>query len=110
MQTVHTIQIPERLRVLVTLAQLLERLEVGVRASSADQYQSVVRHLVEELGRLEGDAALDQVLRMFPAASELYENLRYEQAGLCRSPLERSLDSELQARTAIERIARRQPG
>lgn len=105
MQTAHTIQIPERLRVFVTLAQLLERLEVGVRASGADQYRSVVRHLVEEIGRLEGDPALDAVLGMFPAASELYENLRYEQAGLCRAPLEASLNSELQARAAIDRIA-----
>lgn len=106
MQTVHTIQIPERLRVFVTLAQLLERLEVGVGTGGADQYRSVVSHLIEELGRLDGDPVLDAVLRMFPAASELYENLRYQQAGLCRSSLELSLDSELQARALIERIAR----
>ncbi len=107
MQTAHTLQIPERLRVLVTLAQLLERLEVGVRAGGADQYQSVVRHLVEELDRLEDHPALDAVLGMFPATSELYENLRYAQAGLCRTPLQRSLDSELQARAALARIAAR---
>ena len=106
MQTAHTIQIPERLRVFVTLAQLLERLEVSVSTSGADQYQSVVRHLSDELRRLAGDTALTAVLGMFPAASELYENLQYEQAGLCRSPLELSLNSELQARATIDRIAR----
>ncbi len=109
MSTARTIQIPERLRVLVTLAGLLERLEVDVQAGGAGQYQSVVRHLSDELGRLEGDDGLQMVLGMFPASSELYENMRYDQAGLCRSPLEMSLNSELQARAEIDRIARIAP-
>lgn len=106
MQEAKPIRIPERLRVVITLAQLLERLEVGVRASGAGQYQSVVRHLVEELGRLDADEALEFVLSNFPATAELYENLRYERAGLCRSPLELSLNTELQARAVIDRAAR----
>lgn len=107
MPTTKTIQIPERLRVVVTLAQLLERLEVGVPDAGADQYRSVVAHLVDEIGHLEGDESFELVLSMFPATAELYENLRYQQAGLCRSPLELSLDTELQARALIDRARRR---
>lgn len=107
MQTERTIQLPERLRVVVTLAGLLERLEHQVRAGGADQYRSVVRHLSDELARLDGDEALDMVLGMFPATADLYENLRYQQAGLCRAPLELSLNSELEARAAIGRAAKK---
>jgi hypothetical protein len=102
------IRLPERLRVVVTLAQLLERLEGSLRPEAADQYRSVVRHLGEELERLDADEALDVVLRSFPAAAEVYENLHYHQAGLCRSALEPSLNAEVQARVAIERAARRE--
>jgi len=42
------------------------------------------------------------VLDSFPAVAELYENLHYEHAGLCRSVLETSLAAELAARAAIE--------
>ncbi len=110
MQTERTIQLPERLRVVVTLAGLLERLEVDVKAGGAGQYQSVVRHLVDELGRLETDDKLEFVLGLFPATSDLYENLRYQQAGLCRAPLEASLNSELEARAMIERASKKKPG
>ena len=106
MQTAKQILIPERLRVVVTLAQLLERLEVGVQSRGADQYQSVVRHQVDELGRLATDEALGFVLDNFPATAELYENLHYHQAGLCRCPLEAALNAEVQARVAIERASR----
>ena len=109
MQAAKHIQIPERLRVVVTLAQLLERLEGSVEAIAAMQYRSVVQHLVEELGQVESDDALDVVLRTFPSTAELYENLHYDQAGLCRSPLEWSLNTEMQARAAIARASRPTP-
>ncbi|MEO8279830.1 MAG: hypothetical protein ABI564_09075 [Ideonella sp.] len=109
MQTERTIQLPERLRVLVTLAGLLERLENNLKAGGADQYQSVVRHLIDELARLDGDDKLDLILGMFPATSDLYENLRYQQAGLCRAPLELSLNSELEARAVLDRVSRKKP-
>ena len=47
------------------------------------------------------------VLDAHPAASQVYENLHYGHAGLCRSPLEWALGAELRAREAIERAARR---
>ena len=48
-------------------------------------------------------ASLDALLENFPAAAALYENQRYAQAGLCRSPLETSLNTELEARKVIDR-------
>ena len=54
------------------------------------------------------DPALHTLLDSYPAASELYENVNYRYAGLCRSPLDWALGAEQQARQAIER-AMRQP-
>lgn len=107
MQAAKYIRIPERLRVVAGLAQLLERLGTNAPDIGAAQYQSIVRHLSDELGRTETDDALNAVLALFPATAEVYENLHYAQAGLCRTPLELSFDTELQARAAIERAARR---
>ena len=56
--------------------------------------------------RAEPGAELEALLNTFPAAAELYENQQYAQAGLCRQPLELSLNTEQQARKEIERIAR----
>ena len=95
----------DRYRVVLRLAQLLERLENSAAPLSADQYRSVVRHLADELVNVDPGPELDAVLTSFPAAAELYENLRYKQAGLCRSPLERSLNTEQQARSVLARVA-----
>jgi len=105
MNATRPIEIPERLRVVVTLAQLLERLEASTEPVSADQYRSVVSHLATELATVQPGPTLELVLDTFRATAELYENIRYEQAGLCRAPLELSLNTELQARRALERIA-----
>jgi hypothetical protein len=48
------------------------------------------------------------VLATFPCTAELYENMQYEYAGLCRSPLEHATHAEVEARRAIE-AARRAP-
>jgi hypothetical protein len=110
MQAMKVIKpLPARLTVAVLLAQLLQRLDGSVVAMGAEQYRSVARHLVEEFDELQGDAALSDVLAAYPAAAELYENLNYRHAGLCRSPLDLSLDAEAQARKAIARAMRR-PG
>jgi exonuclease VII small subunit len=105
MNAPRQIELPERFRVVLTLAQLLERLENSAAPVSADQYRSVVRHLADELANLDPGLELDAVLKSFPAATQLYENQRYEQAGLCRAPLELSLNTEQQARSALARIA-----
>jgi len=105
--------LPARFAVVVLLAQLLERLDRSVVAVGAGQYRSVARHLIEEFDGLQGDAALSDLLDAYPSAAELYENLQYRHAGLCRSPLDLSLDAELQARKAIARAMqgpRAEPG
>jgi len=91
------------------LAQLLERLEHSSEPVGAEQYRSVVMHLVHEFGDVESDAGLGQLLDAYPAAAQLYENLNYQHAGLCRSSLDASLAAELAAKSAIERAMRR-PG
>jgi len=86
---------------LVMLARMLERLDASAIAVDAQQYLTLVRHLAEELRAAPQDAALHAVLSAFPAAAELYENLQYQHAGLCRSPLEAALRAEMSARAAI---------
>ena len=86
----------------VLMAQLLERMERGGRPD-ADQYRMVVRRLAAELSRVEDVATLDALLEAHPAAAQVYENLNYQHAGLCRSLLDASLAAEISARTAIAR-------
>lgn len=86
---------------LVLLAQILERLEQGGRAIDADQYRVLVSRIADELKTTPHDAGFDAILENFPTVSELYENLNYEHAGLCRSALEPGLAAEVAARAAI---------
>ena len=87
---------------LVTLARMLERLDRSGVAVDPKQYRAVVDHLTDVLRAVPRDAALDAVLAASPATAELYENLHYQHAGLCRSPLEAALNAELAARAAID--------
>lgn len=87
---------------LVLLARMLERLDRSGVAVDPQQYRGVVDALSELLRTVPHDAGLDAVLEASPSTAELYENLHYAHAGLCRSPLERSLDAELAARAAID--------
>lgn len=105
MQTSSRVEVPQRLRTLLILAQLLERLERSGAPIGADQYRSVVRSLAQELETVEHDDTFASLLTMFPAFSELYENLHYGQAGLCRSALDASLEAEIEARRLLTRAA-----
>ncbi|MBK5207142.1 MAG: hypothetical protein JJD98_17600 [Polaromonas sp.] len=89
------------------LAELLERLERSAEPVAAEQYRSVVLHLVNELGDVEPGRALGALLDAHPAAAELYENVNYQYAGLCRSALDASLAAERQAKEAISRAMNR---
>lgn len=89
------------------MAALLERLEHSTTAVDAHQYQSVVHRLSDALDQLASGAESDGLLTEFSAASELYENLRYQHAGLCRSPLDSALAAERQARQWIDRARAR---
>ncbi|MDN6883465.1 hypothetical protein QMO14_07610 [Variovorax sp. CAN2819] len=89
------------------LAQLLEKLEHSPVPVGAEQYRSVVEHLVHEFEDVGQGAELGRLLDAYPAAAEVYENLNYQHAGLCRSALDASLAAEISAREAIARAKRR---
>lgn len=95
---------------LVVLARMLERLERSMEPVDAQQYRSVVRHLAAEFASLPRDDRLDAVLEGFPAAAELYENMQYRYAGLCRSPLQQAMAAELDARKLIAQVRKRASG
>lgn len=95
-------------RNLVMLARMLERLDRSTVAVDPQQYRAVVGQLGEMLLAAPHDAALEAVLQASPATAELYENLQYAHAGLCRSPLDPALQAELAARDAIA-AARKRP-
>ena len=107
--TTQVVRVPGRLVPLATLARLLERLDHSREPVDADQYLAVVRRLQQLLQDTPADEALHAVLEAFPSAAQVYENLQYRHAGLCRSPLERSLRSELAARQVIERVSGGEP-
>ncbi|HSW06620.1 hypothetical protein [Aquabacterium sp.] len=109
MQATKRIEVPERLRVLVTLAQLLERLEQGAAPVGAGQYRAVAARLAAELAAVPQDPTLEILLGVFPAMAQMYENLRYEQAGLCRSSLDAAAAAEVETRALIGRMASGSP-
>ena len=88
---------------LVLLARVLERLEHSATAVDAQQYRSVVNLLASELAVAPRDAGLHAVLRACPAAAQVYENLNYQHAGLCRSSLDAATAADAVARAAIDR-------
>jgi hypothetical protein len=94
------------LETVIALARILERVERSPGAVDADQYQTIVRRLSAALSRDLPADALQAVLGAHPAAAELYENIHYAQAGLSRSPLERSITTEALATETLRRIAR----
>jgi hypothetical protein len=106
MTTTHTPSPSASLTVTHVLAELLERLERSAEPIGPEQYRSVVSHLREAFGDVTPSTELGALLDTHPAAAELYENMNYQYAGLCRSPLESSLSAEQQARQVIERAMR----
>ncbi len=93
------------LQTIAALARLLEKLDRSAERVDAAQYRSVALRLADALSNGPSGLLLDSLLNAFPAAAEVYENLRYEHAGLCRMPLEKALNTELLARAAIDRAA-----
>jgi hypothetical protein len=104
MATVIKLTVPSELLSLGRLAHLLQTLEGQGRAADPHQYKLLVEKLAAELREHQGHEALPALLDHFPAAAEVYENLQYAHAGLCRVPLEVSLTSELAARSLLERV------
>lgn len=106
MNTTKTLSSTSNLTVTHVLAELLERLEHSAVPVGAEQYRSVVLHLVNELHEVKSDLALHALLDTHPGAAEVYENVNYQYAGLCRSSLEASLAAEQQAKEVIARAMR----
>ena len=102
MPSVVKLSVPTELLPLVRLAQLLQGLEG--RLVDPHQYRLLVQKLGAELHEHQAHEALPPLLEHLPAAAEVYENLQYAHAGLCRAPLEVSLTSELAARELLERV------
>jgi hypothetical protein len=99
--SVHTL--PARLNSLAAMCGLLERLDRQRSTASAEQYRSVAQQVKALLAAAEPDAHLQALLNAAPASAMLYENLRYDIAGLCRAPLEQALNAELAATAAIRK-------
>lgn len=106
MAQVIRVTVPAELLSFVRLAQLLDAVENQGKAVDPQQYRLLVDKLGAELREHQAHPALADLLAHFPAAAELYENLQYAHAGLCRTPLELSLSSELAAREALGRLAK----
>ncbi|MES2412842.1 MAG: hypothetical protein V4614_03520 [Pseudomonadota bacterium] len=90
----------------LVLAELLERLDLSAIPVDANQYRIVAEHLASEFGEVAQGDELRALLDTHPAAAELYENLNYQHAGLCRSALDTSLASEQLAKQAIANAMR----
>ena len=103
----RVVRLPTALTNLAHLATMLEKIEHGVNAPNADQYRHLVACVTAELQRQSESPALKLLLEGFPATAQVYENLRYESAGLCLSALEQSVESEQAARRAIRQLMRR---
>jgi hypothetical protein len=99
--------VKSRIETAVALCGLLERVEHQAVQIGPAQYQSLVRQVGRALLQDMPDAALQAVLGAYDAAAVVYENLHYEQSGLSRAPLERSINSELLATQTLARAARR---
>lgn len=106
MSTSEIASIRNRLQAVIALAGILEHIERSGAPVDADQYQVVVDRLKAALSEDLPDDVLQAVLNAHPSAAELYENMHYEQSGLSRSSLERSVSSEMLAAEALARLAR----
>jgi len=106
MNITKSAQAPADLVVVAALAGLLGRLEGSTVAVSPDQYRDVVVRLSQALEAAAGHAGLPAVLDAHPAATQVYENLQYQHAGLCRSALDSALSAEMRAVAAIDKARR----
>ncbi len=96
----------EDLAPIQVLATLLERLEHSAVAVDPQQYRTLADRLASALRAAKPGDRLGALLAAHPAAAEMYENMHYHVAGLCRSPLESSLAAEMQATEIIQRAMR----
>jgi len=98
--------IQTRIETVIALARLLDRVEASPIPLGADQYRALIVQLRAALAAPIPQPALDAILGAHPGTAELYENMHYESAGLSRSPLDRSVATEMLASQLIERASR----
>lgn len=90
-----------------SLAHLLEHIERSGGPVDADGYQKVALKLKDALSGSLPEVALAAVLRTYPAAAEIYENLTYDTGGLSGSSLESNVSSEVLTAQLLEQCSRR---
>lgn len=95
----------DRQAVVLTLAAMLQKLETSREPVDPRQYRLVSGRLTAELSATPMNALIGQVLDRYPAAAELYENLQYVHAGLCRAPLEQAVEAEQRMRALLAKVA-----
>ena len=78
----------------------------GLRSRASCSRLRVARQVSALLAQAEADEHLALLLNAAPHTAALYENLHYDVADLCRSPLEAALNAELSAAAAIGRARR----
>lgn len=94
-----------KLETAIALARVLERVERSAEPVNADQYQVLVARLKAALSEDLPEPALNAILGALPAAAELYENMHYQVSGLSRSPLDRSVASEMLAASVLAKAS-----
>jgi hypothetical protein len=109
MNAPRTETLRSQLETLIALARLLERVEASPVAIGADQYRGLIGQLKAALAPTLPQQAIEAILVAHPATAEVYENLHYETSGLSRSPLERSVATEMLASQWIHKVARAVP-
>jgi hypothetical protein len=107
MNASQTESLRSRLETLIALARLLERVEASPKAVGADQYRALVGQINAALKPALPQQALEAILDAHPATAEIYENQHYPISGLSRSPLDRSVETEMLASQLIQRAARK---
>ena len=105
----RTESLQSRLETLIALARLLERVEASPVAIGADQYRALVGQLKVPLTTPLQSTPLQTILRPNTDTGEIYENMNYEISGLSRSPLERSVATEMLATQLLHKIANGAP-
>ena len=105
----RTESLQSRLETLIALARLLERVEASPTPVGADPYRALVGQIKAMLAAPLPAPPLAAILKAHPATGEIYENMNYEISGLSRSPLERSVATEMLATQLLHRIAQAAP-
>ena len=98
------IEVPKALLGVASLARVLEAVERSGGRVDPAQYRLLAQRLQQELLAVTGHARLGALLDHFPAAAQVYENLQYESAGLCRSHLDLAVATEGATRALIKRV------